>query len=68
LSRIRDLGDDLQRGNDRGNIERIEVRRKKLIEMAMDGLPPAEVKDEMIANATPVRRACSPSSSCPTPG
>jgi site-specific DNA recombinase len=32
-------------------IERIEVRRKKLIEMVMDGVPPAEVKDEMIANA-----------------
>ena len=32
-------------------IERIEVRRKKPIEMVMDGVPPAEVKDEMIANA-----------------
>jgi DNA invertase Pin-like site-specific DNA recombinase len=32
-------------------IDRIEVRRKKLIEMVMDGVPPAEVKDEMIANA-----------------
>src|SRR5258706_9882367 len=32
-------------------IERIEVRRKKLIEMVMHGVPPAEVKDEMIANA-----------------
>ncbi len=32
-------------------IERIEVRRKKLIEMVMDGVPPAEVKDEMIVNA-----------------
>ncbi len=32
-------------------IERIEVRRKKLIEMVMDGVPAAEVKDEMIANA-----------------
>ncbi len=32
-------------------IERIEVRRKKLIEMVMNGVPPAEVKDEMIANA-----------------
>jgi hypothetical protein len=31
-------------------IDRIEVRRKKLIEMAMDGLPPEEVKDAMIAN------------------
>jgi hypothetical protein len=32
-------------------IERIEVRRKKLIGMVMDGVPAAEVKDEMIANA-----------------
>jgi hypothetical protein len=32
-------------------IERIEVRRKELIEMVMDGVPTAEVKDEMIANA-----------------
>jgi site-specific DNA recombinase len=32
-------------------IDRIEVRRKKLIGMVMDGVPPAEVKDEMIANA-----------------
>jgi hypothetical protein len=32
-------------------IDWIEVRRKKLIEMVMDGVPPAEVKDEMIANA-----------------
>jgi site-specific DNA recombinase len=32
-------------------IDRIEVQRKKLIEMVMDGVPPAEVKDEMIANA-----------------
>ena len=32
-------------------IERIEVRRKKLIEMVMDGVPTAEVKDEMITNA-----------------
>jgi site-specific DNA recombinase len=32
-------------------IDRIEVRRNKLIEMVMDGVPPAEVKDEMIANA-----------------
>jgi site-specific DNA recombinase len=32
-------------------IDRIEVRRKKLIEMVMDGVPAAEVKDEMIANA-----------------
>ena len=39
-------------------IERIEVRRKKLIEMVMDGVPPAEVKDAMIANAG--RREASP--------
>ena len=39
-------------------IERIEVRRKKLIEMVMDGVPPAEVKDEMIAKGT-VRRPTS---------
>jgi site-specific DNA recombinase len=32
-------------------IERIETRRKKLIEMVMSGVPPAELKDEMIANA-----------------
>jgi site-specific DNA recombinase len=32
-------------------IDRIEVRRKKLIEMVMHGVPAAEVKDEMIANA-----------------
>jgi site-specific DNA recombinase len=32
-------------------IDRIEARRKKLIEMVMDGVPPTEVKDEMIANA-----------------
>jgi hypothetical protein len=32
-------------------IERIEGRRKKLIGMVMDGVPAAEVKDEMIANA-----------------
>jgi hypothetical protein len=32
-------------------IDRIEARRKKLIEMVMNGVPPAEVKDEMIANA-----------------
>jgi site-specific DNA recombinase len=32
-------------------IERIEVRRKKLIEIVMDGVPPAERKSEMIANA-----------------
>ncbi len=35
-------------------IERIEVRRKKLIEMVMDGVAPSEVKDEINANA--VRR------------
>jgi len=32
-------------------IERIETRRKKLIEIVMSGVPPAEVKDEMIVNA-----------------
>jgi len=32
-------------------VERIEVRRKKLIEMVMNGVPPTEVKGEMIANA-----------------
>jgi hypothetical protein len=32
-------------------IERIEGRRKKLIEMVMEGVPPSEVKDELTANA-----------------
>ena len=32
-------------------IGRIEARRKKLIEMVMDGVAPCEVKDEMNANA-----------------
>src|SRR3954466_11441318 len=32
-------------------IERIEARRKKLIEMVMEGVPPSEVKDELTANA-----------------
>lgn len=32
-------------------IDRIEARRKKLIEMVMDGVAPSEVKDEMNANA-----------------
>src|SRR4051812_34814694 len=32
-------------------IERIEVRRKKLIEMGMEGVPPSEVKDDLTANA-----------------
>jgi site-specific DNA recombinase len=32
-------------------IERIEVRRKKLIEMVMNGVAPSEVRDEMNANA-----------------
>jgi DNA invertase Pin-like site-specific DNA recombinase len=32
-------------------IERIEVRRKKLIEMVMDGVAPSVVKDELNANA-----------------
>jgi hypothetical protein len=35
-------------------IERIEVRRKKLVESIMDGVPACEVKDELNANA--VRR------------
>jgi site-specific DNA recombinase len=33
------------------DIERIEMRRKKLIEMVMDGVSPSEVKDELNANA-----------------
>jgi hypothetical protein len=36
-------------------IERIEARRKKLIEMVMDGVAPSVVKDELNANAA--RRA-----------
>jgi hypothetical protein len=32
-------------------IDRIEARRKKLIEMVMEGVPPSEVKDELTANA-----------------
>jgi hypothetical protein len=32
-------------------IERIEVRRKKLIEMVMNGVAPSVVKDELNANA-----------------
>ena len=32
-------------------IERIEIRRKKLIEMVMDGVAPSVVKDELNANA-----------------
>src|SRR5688572_2545642 len=32
-------------------IERIEVRRKKLIEMVMNGVAPSEVKNELNANA-----------------
>ena len=32
-------------------IERIEVRRKKLIEMVMNGVAPSGVRDEMNANA-----------------
>ena len=35
-------------------IERIEVRRKKLVESIMDGVPASEVRDELNANA--VRR------------
>ena len=33
-------------------IERIEVRRKRLVEMVMNGVAPSEVKDELNANAT----------------
>src|SRR3954467_8590007 len=32
-------------------IERIEERRKKLIELVIEGVPPSEVKDELTANA-----------------
>jgi site-specific DNA recombinase len=32
-------------------MERIEIRRKKLIEMVMNGVAPSEVRDEMNANA-----------------
>src|SRR5690348_12178426 len=32
-------------------IDRIEVRRKRLIEMVMEGVPPSEAKDELTANA-----------------
>jgi hypothetical protein len=32
-------------------IDRIEARRRKLIEMVMEGVPPSEVKDELTANA-----------------
>ena len=32
-------------------IERIEARRKKLIEMVMEGVAPSVVKDELNANA-----------------
>jgi len=32
-------------------IERIEARRKKLIEMVMEAMPLSEVKDELTANA-----------------
>src|SRR5918996_5717206 len=32
-------------------IERIEARRKKLVEMVMDGVAPSVVKDELNANA-----------------
>ena len=33
-------------------IERIELRRKKLVESIMDGVPASEVRDELNANAT----------------
>jgi site-specific DNA recombinase len=32
-------------------IERIEARRKRLVESIMDGVPASEVKDELKANA-----------------
>ncbi len=32
-------------------IERIEIRRKKLVESIMEGVPASEVKDELNANA-----------------
>jgi site-specific DNA recombinase len=32
-------------------IERIEVRRKKLVESIMEGVPASEVRDELNANA-----------------
>ena len=32
-------------------IERIEVRRKKLVESIMDGVPAREVRDELTVNA-----------------
>ena len=32
-------------------IERIDIRRKKLIETVMNGMAPSEVRDEMNANA-----------------
>ena len=32
-------------------LERIEARRKKLVESIMDGVPGSEVKDELIAIA-----------------
>ena len=32
-------------------IERIEVRRKKLVQSIMDGVPASEVRDELTANA-----------------
>jgi len=35
----------------RREIERVELRRKKLIEMVMDGVAPSEVRDEINANA-----------------
>jgi hypothetical protein len=34
-------------------IDRIEARRKKLVEMVMDGVAPSEVKGELNANAAP---------------
>lgn len=40
--------------------ERIEVRRKKLVESIMDGVPASEVRDELKANAALRRTLRSP--------
>src|SRR5262245_64104965 len=32
-------------------VERIEIRRKKLVQSIMDGVPASEVRDELTANA-----------------
>jgi flagellar motility protein MotE (MotC chaperone) len=36
-------------------IDRIEARRKKLVESIMDGVPASEIKDELNANAPDAR-------------